>query len=177
MSFNYEIKNPATFRQGMRTKFAEKFCEPHGIDANFAINLEVGAFNFAIQESNKLKLIKKWDNPAFVTLYINRLRTLFANLDNQELISLAKQEELTPKVLAFMTHQEMNPALWKEMIAQKMRRDAVKFSTNVEAMTDMFVCKKCKSRKCTYYELQTRSADEPSTIFISCLDCGKHWKQ
>ena len=67
--------------------------------------------------------------------------------------------------------------LAKDMIEQKMRRDAVKFSTNVEAMTDMFVCKKCKSRKCTYYELQTRSADEPSTIFISCLDCGKHWKQ
>jgi transcription elongation factor S-II len=102
---------------------------------------------------------------------------LFANLDNQELISLAKQEELTPKILAFMTHQEMNPAHWKDMIEQKMRRDAVKFSTNVEAMTDMFVCKKCKSRRCTYYELQTRSADEPSTIFISCLDCGKHWKQ
>jgi transcription elongation factor S-II len=177
MSFNYEIKNPTTFRQGMRTKFVENFCEPHGIDTKFAVNLEIGAFNFTIQESNKLKLIKKWDNPAFVTLYINRLRTLFVNLNNLELINLVKNEELTSKVLAFMTHQEMNPAHWKDMIEQKMRRDAVKFSTNVEAMTDMFVCKKCKSRKCTYYELQTRSADEPSTIFISCLDCGKHWKQ
>ena len=82
MSFNYEIKNPATFRQGMRNKFAEKFCAPNGIDANFAINLEIGAFNFAIQESNKLKLIKKWDNPAFVTLYINRNSSVLLNRMN-----------------------------------------------------------------------------------------------
>ena len=46
-------------------------------------------------EIKELKLIKKWENPAFTTIYINRLRTLFANLDNQELINLAKQEELT----------------------------------------------------------------------------------
>ena len=173
MSFNNEIKNPTQFRLNMRTKFAET----NGIDSTFATNLEIGIFNYTIQEAGKLKLLKKWENNAFVTLYINRLRSVFANINNPDLIGLIKQEEITPKILAFMTHQEMNPAQWKDMIEQKMRRDATKFSTNVEAMTDMFVCKKCKSRKCTYYELQTRSADEPSTIFISCLDCGKHWKQ
>lgn len=177
MSFNNDIKNPSIFRQNIRDKFTEKFFKPNDIDSGFATNLEIGTFNYAIQEANKLKLIKKWDNPAFVTLYMNRLRTLHTNLANPELLALIIQDEITPKILAFMTHQEMNPSHWKEMIEQKMRRDAVKFSTNVEAMTDMFVCKKCKSRKCTYYELQTRSADEPSTIFISCLDCGKHWKQ
>ena len=45
-----------------------------------------------------------------------------------------------------------------------------------EAMTDQFKCGRCKQRKCTYYELQTRSADEPATIFVTCLDCGKNWK-
>ena len=39
-----------------------------------------------------------------------------------------------------------------------------------------FTCSKCKSKKCTYYEMQTRSADEPATIFITCLDCGKNWR-
>ena len=107
MSFTNDIKNPSQFRQNIRAKFAENFFKN---DVTFATNLEIGTFNYAIQEANKSKLIKKWDNPAFVTLYINRLRTLFTNLSNPELIELIKQDEITPKTLAFMTHQEMNPA-------------------------------------------------------------------
>ena len=57
-----------------------------------------------------------------------------------------------------------------------MKRDVSKFNTNTQASTDMFTCRKCKSKRCTYYELQTRSADEPATIFVTCLDCGKNWK-
>ena len=83
---------------------------------------------------------------------------------------------MTPQQLAFMTHQEMYPELWKELIEQKMKRDESKMTQRLEASTDMFTCKKCKSKRCTYYELQTRSADEPATIFVTCLDCGKNWK-
>jgi transcription elongation factor S-II len=176
MSFNYELKNPSQFRENIRAQFATRFFD-NITDPKYAVNLEIGIFNYAIQEATKLKLIKKWDNPAFVTLYIGRLRTMFNNLSNPDLLAMIKTDEITPKTLAFMSHQELNPALWTDMIKQKIKRDASKYSTNIEAMTDMFVCKKCKSRRCTYYELQTRSADEPSTIFISCVDCGKHWKQ
>ena len=75
-----------------------------------------------------------------------------------------------------MTHQEFRPEHWSALIQQKIKRDAAKYTMNIEASTDMFTCKKCKSKKCTYYEVQTRSADEPATIFVTCLDCGKHWK-
>jgi len=44
------------------------------------------------------------------------------------------------------------------------------------AATDQFKCYKCKKRKCTYYEMQTRSADEPMTTFVTCLSCGNRWK-
>ena len=42
--------------------------------------------------------------------------------------------------------------------------------------TDMFRCAKCKKRNCTYYQMQTRSADEPMTSFITCLCCSNRWK-
>ena len=42
--------------------------------------------------------------------------------------------------------------------------------------TGMFTCGKCRSKKTTYYQMQTRSADEPMTSFVTCLNCQKRWK-
>jgi transcription elongation factor S-II len=44
------------------------------------------------------------------------------------------------------------------------------------ASTDQFKCSKCKQRKCTYFQMQTRSADEPMTTFVTCVNCNNHWK-
>lgn len=37
-------------------------------------------------------------------------------------------------------------------------------------------CGKCKSMNTTYYQQQTRSADEPMTNFCRCIDCGHRWR-
>ena len=107
---------------------------------------------------------------------MDRLRSIYINLKNDKLLNQIKKNEITVQNLAFMTHQEMNSELWKDLIEQKVKRDANKYTSKVQASTDMFTCRKCKSKRCTYYELQTRSADEPATIFVTCLDCGKNWK-
>ena len=165
------MSNPDSFRKNIRTKI-----QPVLGDETISTNLEIAIYNYAIKEANSRKIIKKWDNPHFVQLYIDRLRSIYVNLKNVDLVEQVKTGEITPQTLAFMTHQELNPGRWSKLIEQKIKRDASKFTTNVQASTDMFTCKKCRSKKCTYYELQTRSADEPATIFVTCLDCGKHWK-
>jgi len=140
-------------------------------------NVEIGIYNYAVHEAAIRQIIKKWSNPLFEQIYTSRLRTISYNLkQNQELLSQVKNGTITPEVFSSITHQEMNPSHWKEKIEQKMKRDRSKLTTNIEASTDMFCCKKCKSKRCTYYELQTRSADESATIFITCLDCGKNWR-
>jgi transcription elongation factor S-II len=139
-------------------------------------NLEIGIYNATIQESTHQKIQKKWDNSSFVQLYMDRLRSIYTNLKNEDLLNQLKNGDLLPQQVAFMTHQELNPNHWKTLIEKKIKRDASKYVDNAQASTDMFTCKKCKSKRCTYYELQTRSADEPATVFITCLDCGKHWK-
>jgi DNA-directed RNA polymerase subunit M/transcription elongation factor TFIIS len=40
----------------------------------------------------------------------------------------------------------------------------------------LFKCGKCKSIKTTYYQMQTRSADEPMTTYVTCKGCGNRWK-
>ena len=95
---------------------------------------------------------------------------------NKELREQILTDGITPEELSKISHQEMNPERWRILIEQKSKKDQSRFENLLQASTDMFTCKKCKSKKCTYYELQTRSADEPATIFVTCLDCGKNWK-
>jgi len=167
----YKIHSPDSFREKIRNKFTSIL-----EDTTISANLEKGIYNYAIKEAGTRKIVKKWENQAFVQIYMDRLRTIYVNIKNQDLLLQIKNREIAPQTVAFMTHQELNPARWTVLIEQKIKRDASKFTTNIQASTDMFTCKKCKSKKCTYYELQTRSADEPATIFVTCLDCGKHWK-
>jgi len=168
----YELSDPDTFRTNIRRKLV-----PILENETHCINLEKGVYNYAVKEANNRKIIKKWDNPYFTQLYLDRLRSVYLNLKNIELLQQVKSGEITPQALAFMSHQEMNNSHWKAMIDAKVKRDANKFNNNVRASTDMFTCSRCKSKQTTYYEMQTRSADEPATIFITCLDCGKFMKR
>ena len=167
----HKVANPPLFRNNVQEKLKEIIA-----DEKNAVNLEKGVYNYAIKEANNKKIIKKWENPYFAQLYIDRLRTIYFNLKNADLLAQLNNGEVTPQNIAFMTHQEMNPQHWRSMIELKIKRDANKYTNNVQASTDMFTCKKCRGKRCTYYELQTRSADEPATIFVTCLDCGKNWK-
>ena len=65
---------------------------------------------------------------------------------------------------------------WKKLIEDKIKRDNNMYTENLAAATDEFKCYKCLKRQCTYYQMQTRSADEAITTFITCLNCANNWK-
>jgi len=75
-----------------------------------------------------------------------------------------------------MTHHELLPEKWSLLIEAKSKRDKNKFEVNMSAATDVFTCRKCKGNQCTYYQMQTRSADEPMATFVTCLECSTRWK-
>jgi len=167
-----------TSDSSLTSKLAENFANGYSALANkLAENLEKGVFNFAIKEAGAKQIIKKWQNPLFCEIYSARMKSVLINLKkNPILLASIRSGEVGPEQFAFMTHLEMNPEQWKDRIEKKIKRDRLKFTNNVEASTDMFSCSRCKSKKCTYYEMQTRSADEPTTVFVTCLNCGKNWK-
>ena len=166
-----KIENPEKFRSNIRSKLDEVLKNEKN-----SINLERGIFNFALSEAKNRKVIKKWDNPYFVQLYVDRLRSIFTNLDNSVLLEQLNSGSIKAHTIAFMTHQELRPEKWDELITAKSKRDQNKFENNMEAATDTFTCRKCKSNKCTYMQLQLRSADEPMTTFVTCLSCGNRWR-
>jgi DNA-directed RNA polymerase subunit M/transcription elongation factor TFIIS len=169
-----KISNPSLFRSNVTSELSTLLSID---DAKTAVNIERGIFNYALKEANLRDVVKLWDNPLFVLLYKDRLRSVRHNLrENPELCQSMQSQDISPQQFAFMTHQEWKPQHWKASIDRKMQRDASRYTDNLQASTDMYTCKKCRSKKCTYYEMQTRSADEPATVFVTCLDCGKRWR-
>lgn len=165
-----KIPEPTVFRQNIVDKLKLK-----GLEEKSAINLEKGVYNWTVRESTARKIVKKWDNRFFVLIYTDRLRTILLNLTD-EILEKIQSGVLKSQQVAFMTHQELNPQKWEVAIKRKMLRDNSKYETKLESSTDSFVCRKCKNNKTNYYQLQTRSADEPMTTFVTCLTCDARWR-
>jgi transcription elongation factor S-II len=53
----------------------------------------------------------------------------------------------------------------RELIKKNEINDAMTGTS--QGTTDMFKCSNCKKRNCSYYQMQTRSADEPMTTFVT----------
>ena len=174
------IAYPEQFRAEIRKRLAALLNGHEQTTADHintcSTNIEKGIFNWTIQHASKHNIVKKWSNTFFITLYIDRLRSVYINLKKPDVASAVISGNIKSQDIAFMTHQEICPEKWKQLIEDKKIRDKQKYEPNIEASTDNFTCNKCKSKKCTYYQLQTRSADEPMTTFVTCLECGKRWK-
>ena len=114
--------------------------------------------------------------PLFVLIYINRLRAIHHNLTHSSYFqNYIFDNAKTPENIAQLTQHEMNPEKW-EKILQTIKLINENTYDKQTSLVSEFVCGKCKSSNCTHYQMQTRSADEPMTTFVSCLNCGKRWK-
>jgi transcription elongation factor S-II len=152
-------------------------------DESLSRNVERGIFNHVLEECSQKKITKKWDNPYFKNLYVAKIRSIYSNLKGDSYIGNEGFKgrlisgEFSALDVAKLSVYDVFPDNWKELFDLKTKRDKLKHELKPEAMTDVFKCHRCGSRSCSYYEVQTRSADEPMTQFINCLECGNRWKQ
>jgi uncharacterized protein with PIN domain len=146
-------------------------------------DLERGIYNAALEDAKKHMIPLTWEHDVFKWLYKMIAKRTLTNFQpnsyvgNRSLIERWKDGEFSLDSIGKWTPYELNPANWKDLKDQQFRRDKRILEGNLAMATDRFRCSQCKKKLCSYYELQTRSADEPMTIFVSCLNCGKNWKQ
>ena len=178
-----------TFRNHMVAIFDEclrECAELHQWDdakcMEVAVDIERGIYNHTIAFSDEKNVIKKWDNPIFLNLYKQFGVKVYSNLrpstyvNNHRLIQRLVNGEFKAYELCSMEHQHIFPEHWKPYIDEKTKRDRMLYEINKEMATDIYLCMRCHKRECSYYQLQTRSADEPMTTFVTCLNCCKRWK-
>ena len=145
--------------------------------------IEKSIYNNIIKYTKKNNIKRKWNNIHFKSLYVSRIRSIYSNikedsyLKNKNFKKKILNNEIDVTMISELSKYDIFPENWKDLIEEKMKKDKLKYELKPEAMTDIFKCHRCSGRSCTYYEVQTRSADEPMTQFITCLDCNNHWKQ
>lgn len=120
-------------------------------------------------------------NISDVSAYRAKMRSIYLNLkdkNNPDLRAAVVSGAIDGKLLWSMSVQDLASAEKKKELAA-LTKEAL-FSAQGAAPkkseTDMFECGKCKKRRTTYYQMQTRSADEPMTTFVTCLECGHAWR-
>ena len=119
----------------------------------------------------------KGDSP-----YTNRVLEIMHNIkENEEFKNKIVKGEIKSDDLCTMDVIDMlNKVKRKEIdkeIEEKtnsMRSDWEKKHAKVSS--GIYKCKKCGGNQTTQSEMQTRSADEPMTLFIRCLNCDYQWK-
>lgn len=167
-------------REKVKTWITSKFPE---LTPNHCQDMEVGIYNWCIQECGERRIARNWNNPKFVRAYVEKTRSVISNVDktsyinNVHLIDRLREKEFCPHDIAFMRPENVCPDKWADSVSALMKKYESAYENKAIAMTDMFKCGKCKKRECTFYELQTRSGDESTTIFIRCVNCGHSWRQ
>jgi len=176
------MNNFNNYKDNLRLLIVNKFQKIIN-DEIICRRIEKSIYNYTINLSNKKLIKKNWKNIIFKNLYISKVRSIYSNIDGNNYIQNTnlKEKILNNKIdidnIANLSPFDIFPEKWKELIDMKIKKDKLKYKLKPEAMTNVFKCRKCGSRSCSYYEVQTRSADEPMTQFINCLDCGNRWRQ
>jgi len=146
-------------------------------------HIEQSIYNYIIKLSKEKNIQRNWNNKIFAKLYNSKIISIYSNLKkdsyihNNSFLERIKKGEIDPKKVGYLSVYDINPDNWKELLNVKSKRDKIKYELKPEAMTNLFKCNRCGSRETSYYEVQTRSADEPMTQFITCLQCNTRWKQ
>ena len=167
-------------REYTRSKYADIF----GLSEDHAIvhNLEKHTWNWAY-----LRSIEKGDTPAsnninHVQRYKHKFLSMMYNLKNSPTL---KERILTGDIKTSAVVNLSPQGLWPDGPCAKMAEtiaDAeMKKQHAANYMHDkdykgLFRCGKCRGYKTTFYQMQTRSADEPMTVFVTCHTCNIRWK-
>ena len=140
------------------------------------INLEKSILNHSVRKSRD----PSWENDAFANIYKHKFLQLQYNIRNSPVLKgWICDKKVKSKDVIDMRPDDLWPdGPYAKTIEKRIVREMRKAYLANEAKNQegFFTCARCKSKKTSYYQLQTRSADEPMTTFVTCHQCDRNWK-
>lgn len=169
----------------MTTPLRDEVCgllEQAGLAEVQARDMEIGIFNCSIEYATEHEIPVTWACELFQEIYLAKARSVYTNLrpdtyvKNEDLLKRVLRKEMKPHEVPFLKAEGLFPEKWQTILEKEAMLNQSAYENTQASMTTDITCGKCKKNRITYYELQTRSADEPMTCFYRCLTCGNRWK-
>jgi transcription elongation factor S-II len=133
-------------------------------------NVEKSLYMFAKEYSEINSLVNTNELSLIYAIYNDKKNFLLVNLKNNNVfLNKVLTNVFNSSELAYLESIDIDPDHWKDIADRQLyREDKMK---NI-ATTNMFTCDKCNESRCTVTQMQTRSNDEPMTVFVECHVCG-----
>jgi DNA-directed RNA polymerase subunit M/transcription elongation factor TFIIS len=112
------------------------------------------------------------------SIYLDCAKNLLFNCEqnNPTMAKIRKliiERKYNPYNLAFLKPEEMDEDNWMKII---LRRNNTEYKLKNLPTIKWKACHTCANTKYSFYQLQTRSADEPMTTFYTCKKCDRTYK-
>lgn len=124
-------------------------------------------------EKHRLKFLR-WSNVIIRRIYTRKYRSIVFNMENIK--RLIKAKSITIEETAHVDQYTLAPEMYASIFeTRRLREMHSALADATDAHDGILKCEACGSMKTRYVEVQTRSGDEPLTVFARCLACEVHW--
>ena len=146
----------------------------------FPAIVEKSIYNATIKETRVKCIPRSWDSPQFKFIYKSKYNKILCNCgynpNAKFVMEKIKYGLWKPESIVTMKSEELYPDLWENILLNNIKKMKALTMEAPKDGTSIFKCGKCKKNNCNYFQMQTRSADEPMTTFVTCLNCNNRWK-
>jgi len=165
-TIEFYIPNP------LRTKTIKSIKE-YVTDKQSITDIEEGIYDYTQQYCTRNS-----DPTVYHAVYKDVIRNLIYDCSQNKqtinkIITDVSNKKINGYNLAFLSPEERDTDNWEKIIQRKNNTEE---KLNNLPTVPWKPCKHCKCTQYSFYQLQTRSADEPMTKFYICKECKTTYK-
>lgn len=151
-----------------------------------ALEIERALFAITTRDFDAIPSAFLWDHEPVRKAYRTKLFSTLSNImssssNMKDVLASATTQDALEQIF-LQDPRDFSPSLWKNLVqkryAQQQENEKEQEPLRLESQIE---CNRCK-RANKYFknvettQVQTRSADEPMTVFCVCRTCGQRWR-
>ncbi len=154
-------------------------------NTDIAMEIEQVLYDITSEGFTSIPKSLRWDHEEFRKVYKDKLYAILSNLlmtYSSMKTELSNNLHSYESIYTILT-KDMKlfvPSIWSELIMSRnnIQEPNVVEELRLESQIECYRCKKAGkyANNVETTQVQTRSADEPMTIFCLCRGCGQRWR-